>query len=103
MNDNNSKKLKPYIKVRSASTYIIFPKQNLMLCIIILLKACTLLFKKDISTVFNTLPHFTNQGSDVGMESQSIHLLSAFDVFPVLWTSYWWYLIRVLGEAEVEV
>lgn len=57
--ENSSKKLKPYMKqIRSASKIYYFPKQNLILCISMLLEAFTSTFKKDISTVFNTLAPF---------------------------------------------
>lgn len=41
------------------------------------------MFKNDISTISNTLHHLTNQGVTTEVETQSLYLLSASDVFCV--------------------
>lgn len=59
--------------------YIIFPQQNLILCISILLKAFTSVFNKDISTVFNMLHCFTNY-RNLYRDGDTNHIfMSAFD------------------------
>lgn len=64
--------------------YIIFPQQNLILCISILLKAFTSVFNKDISTVFNPLHCFTNY-RNLYREGDTNHVfMSAFDTVCVV-------------------